>query len=209
MIRRAGPVSGRPGRARRSGRTALSGMVAAAALLPVSACQTTTAPFETLQSPQTELSGRMSYLEAGRRLLQLHDWEPALRAFNMSMINDGISEDALVGAAAANFRLGRLKMAHRLLLSAAERYPGSAVVRNNLGAVYYRMGDLANARASFEAAYALKSGMSQQIAQNIAMLEAAEKQTAKDDVEVVPSPFYVVPMGDGLYRLEQSEGTTS
>jgi tetratricopeptide (TPR) repeat protein len=150
----------------------------------------------------------VSQLIVGERLLAQNQDEAALKAFNASMIEEGVSHDALVGAAAANFRLGRLNLARRLLIRAAERYPNSAQVRNNLGVVHYQLGDLANARAEFNAAYALKSGLSEEIERNMGMLAIAEERAAKEDVEVEDGGYYVVPQGGGVFKLVKAEGAS-
>jgi len=149
-----------------------------------------------------------SQIVVGQRLLAQNQTEAALKAFNASLIEDGVSHDALVGAAAANFRLGRQEQARRLLVQAAERFPNSAVVRNNLGVIYYQMGDLVHARAEYTAAYALKSGLSQEIEQNIGILEIAEERAATGTVEVGADDHYVEPQGGGVYKLLQVEGAS-
>ncbi len=158
--------------------------------------------------PRPVFDSEVSQVVIGRRLLAQNENEAALKAFNVAMVEEGVSHDAMVGAAAANYRLGRLNLAKRILLRAAERYPNSAEVRNNLGVVYHRLGDYPHARAEYNAAFALKSGLSEEISRNLALLQIAEERAGNEDVELDAADYYVVPQGGGVFRLEQAEGAS-
>ena len=158
--------------------------------------------------PRPVFEKDVSQVVVGQRLLAQDQNEAALKAFSASMIQDGVTHDAIVGAAAANYRLGRLNLAQRLLIRAAERYPNSAQVRNNLGVIYYQLGELTHARAQLNAAYALKSGLSEEIERNIGILEIAEERAANENVEVETADYYVVPQGGGVFKLMQAEGSS-
>lgn len=206
MTSRAGPVSG-PG-VRVVGATLLRLVGAAAASIVLTACQHQEGRLSALgppPPPRPIFESDVSQVVVGQRLLAQKQNEAALKAFNAAMIQEGVTHDALVGAAAANYQLGRLNLAKRLLIRAAERYPNSAQVRNNLGVVHYQLGELAHARAQFNAAYALKSGLSEEIERNIGILEIAEERAANENVEVRDADYYVVPQGGGVFKLLQAE----
>lgn len=204
MITASGPGSG-PGF--RVG--ALLRLAAAAAVaVPLAGCEQRTgqlSPLGPAPPPRPIFEKDVSQVVVGKRLLAQNRDEAALKAFNTAMAQEGVSHDALVGAAAANYRLGRLNLAKRLLINAAERYPNSAEVRNNLGVVYYQLGELTHARVQLNAAYALKSGLSEEIERNIGILEIAEEREANENVEVESADHYVVPQGGGVFTLVQVE----
>lgn len=150
-------------------------------------------------------SGDVSHVTVGRRMLAQNRPEAALKSFNLAMIEEGVGRDALLGAADANYRLGRLNLARRLLLRTVELYPDSAAARNNLGVIHYQLGEYAHARAAFNAAYALESGLNDEIERNLAVLDIAEERAGRDDVEVADPDYYVVPQGGGLFKLVQAK----
>lgn len=183
----------------------------AAVALSVAACQHDAGRLSALgppPPPRPSFGSDLSQVVVGQRLLAQNENEAALKAFNAAMIEEGVSHDAMVGAAAANYRLGRVNLAKRILVRAAEQYPNSAEVRNNLGVVYHRLGDYPHARAEYNAAFALKSGLSEEISRNLALLEIAEERAGNEDVELDAADYYVVPQGGGVFRLEQAEGAS-
>jgi Flp pilus assembly protein TadD len=144
----------------------------------------------------------------GARLLRDGEPELALKAFRLSLIEDGSSAVAFAGLGAANRELGRVKQARKILERAVELWPDDPVLRNNLGVALYDLGDYAGARRQFETAFALTSGGVDTIDNNIGITMSSEAKAAADAPEPVRSPFAVVPLGNGqYYLLKQGEAS--
>lgn len=142
----------------------------------------------------------------GARLLRDGEPELALKAFRLSLIEEGANAVAFAGLGAANRELGRVKQARKILERAVELWPDDPVLRNNLGVALYDLGDYAGARRQFETAFALTSGGDETIDNNIGITMSSEAEA--ETPEPVHSPFSVVPLGNGqYYLLKQGEAS--
>ncbi len=147
-------------------------------------------------------------VDYGARLLRDGEPELALKAFRLSLIEDGNSAVAYAGLGAANRELGRVKQARKILERAVELWPEDPVLRNNLGVALYDLGDYAGARRQFETAFALTSGGDRTIDNNIGITMNSEARVAGDEPGQVHSPFSVVPLGNGqFYLLKQGDAS--
>ncbi len=174
------------------------------AAIALSACAQQGVSLETADGTPPDLARPPADVTAAQYgALLLKDGQPeiALKAFRLSLIEEGTSVMALAGMGAANRELGRLKQAKKILSRAAEIYPESPVVRNNLGVVLYDLGDYPGARRQFEAAFALASGAEADIEHNIGITMNSEERQAIEDPTPVHSPFTVIPLGNGQYYL--------
>ncbi|MEM7525899.1 MAG: tetratricopeptide repeat protein [Pseudomonadota bacterium] len=176
------------------------------AVLAVTACQ---------QQDEIQLSAPVAPppdltndpFDVGVRLLAVRQHEMALGAFRRAMLRDGLTAEALTGAAVASMRLGRPNAARKLLESAVTVDPRSAVAHNNLGVALYDVGDYEGAFARFELAFALTEGADQSVAQNLEMAKFALDDSASPKPKLDEADFDVIQYGHGVYRLEPRRET--
>lgn len=139
-----------------------------AALLALAACQTqgTFSP-DGLPGPAATQDGDVDGLLVGHRLMEAGEYELALRAYFRSMAQHGPSVDALSAIGSANLRLGRLGQAEQMLRRATEMDPTFVPALNNLGVVLVERRQWGQAAHLFRTAFALDSGRSEEIRQNL------------------------------------------
>jgi Flp pilus assembly protein TadD len=106
-------------------------------------------------------------LLVGHRLLQAGEPELALRAYFRAAAEQGMNADVLSSIGTANLALGRLNQAEQILRRAIEAEPTFVPAVNNLGVVLMETGDYGQARAIFQKAFALDSGRTDSIRQNL------------------------------------------
>src|SRR5690606_16994686 len=94
----------------------------------------------------------------------------------------------------ANLRLGRLGQAGKILRRALEQDPTFVPALNNLGVVLMEQGKPGEARKIFQEAYALDSGQSDSIRQNLMRAIAATEANVYD-----------APKEEGEYQLVRRE----
>lgn len=128
------------------------------------------------------------------------EYELALRAYFRAAAEQGATVDTLSAIGAANLRLGRLGQAEQVLSRAIERDPAFVPALNNLGVVMSEQGRWGEARHLFQSAFALDSGRSPEIRDNLrlalAKLEDTRYSGAGND-----DSFALVRRGDGRYLL--------
>ena len=139
-------------------------------------------------------------LLVGHRLMEAGEYELALRAYLRAAAEDGIDADVLSALGSANLRLGRLGQAETLLHRALEADPASVAALNNLGVVLMEDDRPSEARVAFQQAFALDSGSSDAIRQNLRLA------IAKSQPEVYAGPedraaFTLVRRDKGQYVL--------
>ncbi|SET67565.1 tetratricopeptide repeat protein [Oceanicella actignis] len=139
--------------------------------------------------------------EHGLRLLAEGQAEPALKAFRLAMAQEGATPRVLAGLGVATLRLGRVRQARRIFARGVELYPDDAMLRNNLGATLFDLGDYAGARRQFEAAFALTDGARGDIAANAAIAMQAEQARLAGAEPPERREYDVVPLGGGLYIM--------
>ena len=115
-------------------------------------------------------------LMVGHRLLEAGEYELALKAYLRAASEQGINADVLSAIGSANLKLGRLGQAEQILRRALELEPTFVPALNNLGVVLMEQGKYGEAKLVFQQAFALNSGQSDSIRENlqlaIARLEA-------------------------------------
>lgn len=126
--------------------------------------------------------------------------ERALRAYLLAASEQGATGEILAGIGSANLALGRLGQAEQILRRAIERDPASVPAHNNLGVVLMETGRVGEARRMFERAYALDSGNTDAIRENL------RRAIAEGAVPVYDAPddnksLDLVREGRGEYRL--------
>ncbi|MCC6305886.1 MAG: tetratricopeptide repeat protein [Rhodobacteraceae bacterium] len=108
------------------------------------------------------------------------EYDLALRAYLRGAAEQGPTPDVLSALGSANLRLGRLGQAERLLRRALERDEAFVPALNNLGVVLIERGEAGEARRVFERAFALDSGRSDEIRQNLRLAIARTEAQGYD-----------------------------
>lgn len=138
-------------------------------------------------------------LEVGHRLMQAGEYDLALRAYFRAAAEQGPTVDVLSAIGSANLRLGRLGQAEQMLRRALEQDAGFVPAVNNLGVVAAEQERWGEARHLFQTAFALDSGRSEEIRDNLrlalANLENSGYATENNH------NFALVRRGQGRYLL--------
>ena len=100
----------------------------------------------------------------------------------------------------ANLALGRLVQAEQLLRRAIEEDPTFVPAQNNLGVVLMERGKTGEARAVFQQAYALDSGETDSIRENL-KLAIARSEAPVYDASQEKGEFRLVRREKGKYVL--------
>ena len=124
-------------------------------------------------------------LLVGHRLLEAGETELALRAYLRAAGEQGVNADVLSALGSANLRLGRLGQAEQLLRRAIEMDPAFVPAMNNLGVVLMERGKIGEARVVFQQAYALDSGETDSIRENLRLAIAQSENTPTADEDSV------------------------
>lgn len=138
-------------------------------------------------------------LLVGHRLMAGGEYELALKAYYRAAGNTGLNVDVLSALGSANLKLGRLGQSENLLRKAVEKDPKFAPAWNNLGVVLMERGEIGEAARVFRTAFALDSGNSAQIRENLRL--ALAKIENPEYVEENTTNFALVRRGNGEYRL--------
>jgi Flp pilus assembly protein TadD len=146
-------------------------------------------------------------LLVGHRLMEAGEYDLALKAYLRAAAEQGINVDVLSALGSANLKLDRLGQAEQLLRRALEVDPSFVPAMNNLGVVLMERGKLGEARVVFQQAFALDSGQTDSIRENlklaIARTEApvySEDQPAPEDQPTEPK-YNLMRRGNGEYVL--------
>lgn len=142
-------------------------------------------------------------LAVGHRLMEAGEYELALKAYFRAAAEQGINADVLSAIGSANLKLGRLNQAEKILRRAIEEEPTFVPAINNLGVVLMEMGRYGEARANFQKAYALDSGSSDEIRDNLRLAIARSEESVYDETQVAEEKpvFNLVRRGEGDYVL--------
>lgn len=180
----------------------IAGLVAALGLL--AACQSTggfsqdkASPF----APAGVAKGEESVdgLIVGHRLMAAGEYELALKAYYRAAAEHGASVDVLSAVGSADLKLGRLGQAEQMLRRAIEVDQTFVPAWNNLGVVLMERGDAAEASRVFQTAFALDSGQSDAIRENLRLALAKMQQPTYDEPN--NNKFELVRRGEGQYLL--------
>jgi tetratricopeptide (TPR) repeat protein len=106
-------------------------------------------------------------LEVGHRLMEAGEYELALRAYLRAVSEQGENADVLSAIGSANLKLDRLGQAEQILRRALEIEPTFVPALNNLGVVLMEQGKYGEAKLVFQQAFALDSGQSDSIRENL------------------------------------------
>ena len=138
-------------------------------------------------------------LIVGHRLMEAGEHELALKAYYRAAAETGINVDVLSAIGSANLRLGRLGQSEQMLRRALEQDENFVPALNNLGVVLMERGETGEARRLFQRAFALDSGNSDSIRENLRLAIARTEKRVYD-----PTPeanFSLVRRGRGEYLL--------
>jgi Flp pilus assembly protein TadD len=139
-------------------------------------------------------------LIVGHRLLEAGEPELALKAYYRAAAQQGINSDVLSAIGSANLALGRLGQAEQVLRRALDEEPTFVPALNNLGVVLMEQGKAPEAKNVFQQAYALDSGNSDAIRENlIRAIAMSEKSIYADEPEQqkLERSFSLVRRGQG------------
>ena len=141
-------------------------------------------------------------LLVGDRLMEAGEYQLALGAYTRAAVDQGMTPDILLSIGSANLRLGRIGQAEdqfRQILAVEPEHVGAL---NNLGVVLMEQGEYGEARSMFERAFALDSGASDSIRDNlmqaIARMENSVYTGPNDNTDLG-----LIRQGQGVYSLEQ------
>ena len=137
-------------------------------------------------------------LTVGHRLMAAGEYELALRSYIRAVGDQGFSVDVLSALGSANLRLGRLGQAEDLLRRAIEKDAEFVPAWNNLGVVLYEQNNLIEAEQVFRRAFALDSGQSVEIRDNLRLVLANLENPEYDIVNNGPQ---LVRRGTGDYLI--------
>ncbi|MXQ08734.1 tetratricopeptide repeat protein [Alphaproteobacteria bacterium GH1-50] len=137
-------------------------------------------------------------LVVGHRLMAAGEYELALKAYLRAAASEGINVDVLSAIGSANLQLGRLNQAEQILRRATELDETFPPAWNNLGVVLMEKGEYGEASRVFRLAFALDSGRSPEIRDNLRLALAKLDNTPYSEDE---DNFRLVRRGPGFYQL--------
>lgn len=142
-------------------------------------------------------------LLVGHRLMAAGEYDLALKAYLRAAGEQGINVDVLSAIGSANLKLDRLGQAEQILRRAVEMDPSFVPAQNNLGVVLMERGKIGEARAVFQQAYALDSGQTDSIRENLKLAIARSETDVYSTTEDGPQePKYnLMRRGTGEYVL--------
>lgn len=178
--------------------------MALVALVALSACGTGGALDPGYRGPPPprgtpEIDEAVDGLVVGHRLMAAGEYELALKAYYRGAAGRGLDIDALSAIGSANLRLGRLGQAEGQLRRAIELDEGFVPAWNNLGVVLMERGEVGEARRVFHTAYALDSGDSDVIRENLRRAIAKTENRGYDTRQ--KSDYALVRRGNGRFLL--------
>jgi len=184
-------------------RTLRVGLVAAFGLL--SACETMQLGGDgQVTAPGVDVSQRnMDPMLVGHRLMAAREYELALKSYYRAASEQGLSAPILASLGTANLGLGRLGQAEALLRRSLDADETYMPAWNNLGAVLLEQRRWGEASRVLQTAFALDSGESAEIQQNLTLALANLEQPVYSEPE--SEPFELVYRGTGDYLLMSTE----
>lgn len=136
----------------------------------------------------------------GDRLTEAGQHDLALRAYTRAAAEQGMSVEILSAIGSSNLQLGRLGQADTQLRRAIDLDETYVPAWNNLGVVLMEQGEFGEARRSFETAFALDSGRSDAIRENLRRAIARMENAVYDAGNDTESPG-LIRQSDGVYVL--------
>ena len=140
-------------------------------------------------------------LLVGHRLMEAGEYELALKAYYRAAAEQGMNSDTLSAIGSADLALGRVGQAEDVLRRAIKDDPTFVPALNNLGVVLMNQDKPGEARVMFQQAFALDSGQSDSIRENLRLAIALSEASVYDpDLEEKPV-MKLVRRGQGTYDL--------
>jgi Flp pilus assembly protein TadD len=139
-------------------------------------------------------------LTVGNRLMSAGEYELALDAFFRAGAEQGMTSEVLSSIGSANLKLGRLDQSERQLRQAIEADPQFVPAWNNLGVVLMEQGEYGEASRVFQTAFAIDSGNSDDIRNNL-RLALAKTEQLRYGGGSENNEFDLVWQGNGSYLL--------
>ena len=143
-------------------------------------------------------------LTVGHRLMKAGQYELALKAYYRAASEQGVNVDVLSAIGSANLQLGRLGQAEQILRRATEVDETFPPAWNNLGVVLMERGEYGEASRVFQLAFALDSGRSVEIRENLRKALAKKENPTYSE----PEQFRLVRRGPGVYLILETPQDT-
>ena len=142
-------------------------------------------------------------LLVGHSLMEAGEHELALKAYLRAAGEHGVNADVLSAIGSANLALGRLGQAEKILRRGLELDPNFVPALNNLGVVLMEQGKAGEARVVFQQAFALDSGETDSIRENLKLAIARSEASVYDSkqLEEKEGGFRLVRQERGKYVL--------
>jgi len=153
-----------------------------------------------LPQGMTALPNGVDQMLVGHRLMDAGEYELALAAYLRAAGENGMTAETLSSLGSANLRLGRLGQSERQLRQAIELDPDFVPAWNNLGVVLMERGEYGEARRVFQQAYALDSGQTDSIRENL-RLAIARMENSVYTQNHINNSFDLERRGGGRYVL--------
>ena len=138
-------------------------------------------------------------LVVGHRMMAAGEYELALKEYYRAAADHGLTADVLSAIGSAMLKLGRLGQAERMLRRATDEDEEFAAAWNNLGVVLMEQGEVGEAARVFRIAFALDSGESAEIRENLQLALAKIENPAYTSEKQYE--FELVRRGSGTYRI--------
>lgn len=142
----------------------------------------------------------VDYKIVADRLLAAGEAEMALQSYTRAAGKEGLTPDILVSLSTANIRLGRLNQAEQQLKSVLKDDPEHIGALNNYGVILMEQEKYGEASRTFRKAFALDSGETPEIREN---LRVALAKMEKTPYNVEQSAYTLVSRGNGVVSLTQ------
>ena len=136
----------------------------------------------------------------GDRLLDAGQYELALRAYYRAAAERGLDAEVLTSIGSANLRLGRIGQAERQFRDALDVDETFIPAWNNLGVALMERSEWGEARRVFEQAFALDSGRSDAIRDNLRLAIARMENSVYSEDNNQNGPG-LIRRGGGVYVL--------
>lgn len=146
------------------------------------------------------LQDEVDQVLVGDRLMDAGQHELALRSYYRAAADQGLDPEVLTSIGAANLALGRMGQAETLFRQALDSDDRFVPAWNNLGVALMEQGEYGEARRVFELAFALDSGRSDAIRDNLRLAIARmENNVYSDDNN--QNGLGLIRRGGGVYEL--------
>jgi tetratricopeptide (TPR) repeat protein len=141
-------------------------------------------------------------LIVGDRLMENGEYELALQSYYRAAAEDGLNIDLLTAIGAANLALGRLGQAEDQFRRAIATQQDFVPALNNLGVTLIERGEYGEARRILEQAFALDSGSSETIRNNLRLAIAQMENQVYLESQEQNRPE-LIRRGGGVYTLSE------